>query len=141
MQKELIEKNPLLKHTIEFAQMISDYCDSLYASKKFIIANQLFKAGTSIGANCMEAQNAESKQDFVHKLKISAKEADETQYWLTVCNFSKDNPDVTFLEEKLLEIQKLLSKIISTTKNSLKYNYLIITLSNYHIKSSCLKKY
>jgi four helix bundle protein len=119
MQKELIEKNPLLKHSIEFAQMISDYSDSLYASKKFILANQLFKAGTSIGANCMEAQNAESKPDFVHKLKIAAKEADETQYWLTVCHYSKDNPDVTFLEEKLLEIQTLLSKIISTTKNSL----------------------
>jgi four helix bundle protein len=119
MQKELIEKNPLLKHTIEFAQMISDYCDSLYASKKFIIANQLFKAGTSIGANCMEAQNAESKQDFVHKLKISAKEADETEYWLLLSKEVINYPEIQNLLDELKTIQKIITKIIATTKTQL----------------------
>jgi len=76
-------------------------------------------SGTSIGANVREAQNAESKADFIHKLKISAKEADETEYWLTLCKLSENYP----LSEELLidlnSIIKVLSKIISSTKNSI----------------------
>ena len=50
--------------------------------RSILLSNQLFRSGTSIGANSFEAQNAESKADFIHKIKIAAKEADETQYWL-----------------------------------------------------------
>jgi len=85
--------------------------------KKYIIARQLLKSGTSIGANVREAQNAESKADFIHKLKISAKEADETEYWLTLCKLSKNYP---FKEELLMDLNsiiKVLSKIISSSKN------------------------
>lgn len=60
-----------------------------WKQKKFVIAKQLLKSGTSIGANSVEAQNAESKADFIHKIKIAAKEADETQYWLLLCDFAK----------------------------------------------------
>jgi len=49
------------------------------------VARQLLKAGTSIGANVREVQNAESKTDFIHKMKIAAKETDETEYWLELC--------------------------------------------------------
>jgi four helix bundle protein len=50
--------------------------------KKLVISNQLLKSGTSIGANVFEAQYAESRIDFIHKMKIAQKEANETLYWL-----------------------------------------------------------
>ena len=86
--------------------------------KRLSLDNQIFKAGTSVGANVREAQNAESKADFIHKMKISAKEADETEYWLLLCKHSQhlSTPTDDFLQ-KLKEIQLILSKIISTSKS------------------------
>lgn len=89
MNKELIEKNPILKLSFEFAILIMSYCDELQALKKFTISNQLFRSVTSIGANCFETQNSESKADFVHKIKNAAKEADETQFWPLLCDYDK----------------------------------------------------
>ncbi|HEX2683344.1 MAG TPA: four helix bundle protein [Ferruginibacter sp.] len=86
MQKELIESNPILKKAIEFSLATIEYCELLNNDKHFVLSKQLLRSATSIGANAMEAQNAESKADFIHKIKISAKEADETQYWLTLCS-------------------------------------------------------
>lgn len=118
MQKDLLDKNPVLKLTMEFSLMIIQYCDILESNKKYVLSRQLLKAGTSIGANCVEAQNAESKPDFIHKIKIAAKEADETQYWLVLCDYSKDYPDCTELINKLEEIQKILNKILKTAKTN-----------------------
>ena len=81
-----------------------------------MVARQLLKSATSIGANAMEAQNAESKADFVHKIKIAAKEADETQYWLMLCEHSPGFPDTEGLTEKLDAINKLLGSILRTSK-------------------------
>jgi len=118
MQKDLLENNPILKLSFEFSLMIIQYCETLESNKKYVLARQLLKAGTSIGANCMEAQNAESKPDFIHKIKIAAKEADETQYWLMLCDYSKDYPDCTELLGKLEEKQKVLNKILKTAKTN-----------------------
>ena len=118
MQKELLENNQILKLSFEFSLMIIQYCEALELNKKFVLSRQLLKAGTSIGANCMEAQNAESKADFIHKIKIAAKEADETQYWLMLCDYSKDYPRCTELLNKLEEIQKILNKILKTAKTN-----------------------
>ena len=118
MQKDLLDKNPVLKLTMEFSLMIIQYCDILESNKKYVLSRQLLKVGTSVGANCMEAQNAESKPDFIHKIKIAAKEADETQYWLVLCDYSKDYPDCTELINKLEEIQKILNKILKTAKTN-----------------------
>lgn len=60
---------------------------------KYEMASQLFKSGTSVGANAKEAQNAESQADFIHKFKIAAKEADETEFWLKLCIASKHYPN------------------------------------------------
>jgi four helix bundle protein len=108
--------------SFQFAILIIEFSELLEENKKFVLARQVLKAGTSIGANIREAQNAESKLDFIHKLKIAAKEADETEYWLLLCKHSKNYPDSQALRERLTEIIKLLSKIISTTKNNLKMN-------------------
>ena len=116
MKKEEIESNPILKMTFEFSLMVLDFCDVLDEMRKYTISRQLLKSGTSVGANAMEAQNAESKADFIHKIKIAAKEADETQYWLMLCSFSKKYPECDFLLLKLEEIQKVLNKILGTAK-------------------------
>ena len=84
--------------------------------RKFVIAKQLLRCGTSIGANVHEAQNAESKADFIHKFKIAAKEIEETGYWLILCNESSTYPDCGELSDKLHEIKKIVTKIISTSK-------------------------
>lgn len=80
------------------------------------MARQLFNSGTSIGANVKEAQNAESKADFIHKMKIAAKEAEETEYWLTLSKLSKNYPDCDELLDKVNSILKVLGKIISSSK-------------------------
>ena len=116
MQKELIEKNPIIKLTIEFSLMIIDFCELLDNQRKFIVSKQLLRCATSIGANAMEAQNAESKADFIHKMKLAAKEADETQYWLTLCDYSSSYPDCKNLWPKLESIQKLLNAILGSSK-------------------------
>jgi four helix bundle protein len=72
--------NLIVKLTLEFALVTIEYSELLEENKKFIVSRQLLRSGTSIGANVREAQNAESKTDFIHKMKIAAKEADETEY-------------------------------------------------------------
>ena len=81
-----------------------------------MIANQLIKSGTSIGANVREAQNAESRADIIHKMKIAAKEADETRYWLELSNSSEAYPSDEKLAGQCDDIVKVLSKIISSSK-------------------------
>ncbi len=116
MKKEEIEANAILKMTFDFSLSVIDYCDLLDTIKKDTISRQLLKSGTSIGANAMEAQNAESKADFIHKIKIAAKEADETQHWLLLCSFSSVYPECDSLLLNLESIQKVLNKILGTAK-------------------------
>ena len=125
MQKELIEKNPILKQTISFSLLVIEYCEVLDSIKKYIISKQLLRSATSIGANAMEAQNAESKADFIHKIKIAAKEADETQYWLTLCECGVNYPDSKHIYDKLLEVQKILNAILGTAKRKTPFNYFL----------------
>ncbi len=109
--------NLIVDLTFKFSLAILDYCEQLESKKKYIVARQLLKSGTSIGANTREAQNAESKADFIHKFKIAAKEADETQYWLLLCKESDHYPDPEKLLEDLQTIIKIISKIISSSKS------------------------
>jgi four helix bundle protein len=111
-----MERNIIVEKSIDFSLAIIDFCELLDSKHKYVLAKQLLKSGTSIGANIHEAQSAESRADFIHKLKISAKEATETHYWLILCNRSKHYPSNIKLVEDLLSIQKLLSSIISSAK-------------------------
>jgi len=110
--------NLIVKLSLEFALETIAYAELLEERKKYLISKQLLKSGTSIGANIREAQNAESKADFIHKMKIAAKEADETEYWLILCEMSKNYPKPDILKEKLQSIINILSKIISSAKSS-----------------------
>lgn len=112
------KENVILDLSLDFSVNVVRLCEKLNEFPKDVIAKQLIRSGTSIGANIWEAQGAESKKDFVHKLKISAKEGEETHFWLELCkrlNYVEGNE----LLEELIVIKKILSKIISTSKNSM----------------------
>jgi four helix bundle protein len=110
------KENVIIKLTFQFALDIIKYSEALQEEKKFVISNQLLKSGTSIGANIREAQNAESKADFIHKFKIAAKEIEETIYWLELCKFSNNYPKVDDLIEQVNNISRIVNKIIITSK-------------------------
>ena len=112
------KRNEILELSFEFALEIIKYCELLEAKRKYVIAQQLLKSGTSVGANIREAQNPHSRADFISKLVISAKEADETEYWLLLCEKSENYPNPENLLKSLLSIKKLLSKIISSSKRN-----------------------
>lgn len=112
-----MEKDNLIVNlTFQFALDIIIFTEQLEQNKKYNLANQLFRSGTSIGANVREAQGCESKADFIHKMKVAYKEAEETKYWLELCLKSKNylNPDK--LLDDIVSILKILGKIISSSK-------------------------
>ena len=112
---ERYKDNLILIKSFEFAKKIIEFADLLNSQKRFVLANQVLKAGTSIGANIKEAQNGESKKDFLHKMKIALKEADETEYWLFLCNDSAEYPNCENLISDLEVIIKILNKIIGSS--------------------------
>lgn len=112
------KENVIINLTFEFALKIIDFCDELEGLRKYKLSDQLFKSGTSIGANAREAQNAESKADFIHKFKISAKEVEETEYWLLLCKHSPKLPDSSQPLTDLEPIKKIITKIISSSKQT-----------------------
>lgn len=110
-------RNEILELSFEFALLIVDYSEELETLRKYVIAKQLLKSGTSIGANIHEAQSAESRADFIHKLKIAHKEVYETEYWLKLVKASNHYPNPNEkLDSLLTSINKLLNKIISSSK-------------------------
>jgi len=113
------KRNEILELSFEFAVDIIEFSELLEEHKKYIVARQLLKSGTSVGANIRESQNCESSADFVHKLKIAAKEAEETEYWLLLCERARKYPYDPGLMNKLTSIKKLLSSIISKMKTKI----------------------
>ena len=109
-------ENVVVEKSIEFSLLIVAFCEKLEKERKYIIARQLLKSGTSIGANIHEAQNAESKADFIHKIKIAAKELEETKYWLIICERSESYPYEDILKQKINELGLIVYKILSTSK-------------------------
>ena len=115
LYKSLHMESILYNKSYELTLVLIDVAEELEKKNKQYISNQLYRCCTSISANISEANHAESKRDFVHKLKISSKESQETKYWLSIIR------DKKFLEldEKIWDsldyIQRMLSKSISTT--------------------------
>ncbi len=109
--------NLILDLSFQFSLEIITFTEKLQQGKKFNLANQLFRSGTSIGANVREAQGCESKSDFIHKMKIAYKEAEETRYWLELCDQSENYLAPGKLLEDIVSILKVLGKIISSSKS------------------------
>ncbi len=113
------KENIVLEKCIEFSLIIIEFCEKLEIERKYVISNQLLKSATSIGANVHEAQNAESKIDFIHKIKIALKELEETKYWLTLCERAESYPFNSDLKTGINELGLILYKIVSTSKKNL----------------------
>ena len=102
-----IEKdNLIVRLTFQFSLDIIAFTEKLEQIRKYNLANQLFGSGTSIGANVREAQGCESRMDFIHKMKIAYKEAEETRYWLELCSKAENYPDPAKLPEDIVSIFK-----------------------------------
>lgn len=114
-----MRENIIKNLSLQFALQIIDFCDILESKRKYVVGNQLLKSGTSIGANIREAQNAESINDFLHKMKIAMKEVEERNYWLELCQLSNSYPNTESLIQKLSEIERILAKIIVSTKSKI----------------------
>ncbi|MEY3401874.1 MAG: four helix bundle protein [Anabaena sp. CRKS33] len=114
-------KKDIQERTLNFSIRIVKLCKFLRENggTGYDLSKQLIRSGTSIGANVEEAQNAESKADFIHKMSISLKEARETNYWLKILIATENN-----LESRLLpllnesnELICIIHAIIKNTKS------------------------
>jgi len=110
------QQNIILEKSLDFSVLLITFCEKLEEQRKYVIAKQLLRCGTSIGANVFEAQHAESKADFIHKMKIAVKEANETLYWLILCERSKSYPFENYIKNAVEEMIRIISKIIISSK-------------------------
>jgi len=117
-------KNEVLDLSFHFAVRIVNLCKYLQKEKQeYVLSKQLLRSGTSIGANVTEAQDAQSKKDFVSKIAISLKEAKESRYWIALLieteYLPKANSNVKSLQEELQSLISLLTSISISAKNSI----------------------
>lgn len=115
------ENNILVDKSIDFAIRMVNCSKFLQENNEFIMSKQLFRSGTSIGANIHEGIQGQSKADFISKLSIALKEASETSYWLVVLNRTDYLDDKIFvsLKNDLDEIIRILIATIKTTKKNM----------------------
>lgn len=106
----------VVEKSLDFGVQVVEFCELLDERRKFVVSKQLLRSGTSIGANVFEAQHAESRADFIHKMKIAIKEANETLYWLCICERSENYPANSSLKEMTGELIRIISKIIISSK-------------------------
>lgn len=113
-----MKENFLKPKSYSFALDSISLYKQLTEKKEFILSKQLVRSATSVGANIREANNAQSPADFIHKLSISLKECDESQYWLELLLDSEYLNKMEFenMYSKTNEIHKMLSSSILTTK-------------------------
>jgi four helix bundle protein len=110
------KQNVIQTKSFEFALKIAKLCKSLQKSSEYMASKQLFKSGTSIGANIEEALAAQSRKDFVSKMSIALKEARETRYWLRLLQESQlVEGDYSPRISEIKEIILILTSIVKTT--------------------------
>lgn len=116
--KENLIKVKSFNFALRIVKMYQYLCEQ---KKEFVLSKQILRSGTSIGANIREAEQGQSKADFIHKLSISLKEANETDYWLELLFRSNyiDDSDYISMKADVDELLKLLVSIIKTSKMNL----------------------
>jgi len=110
------QENIILEKSYAFALEIVRICKLIREQHEYDLASQLWRAGTSIGANVEEAQAAQSRADFKSKMSIAAKEARETHYWLRLTRDGKvlDLERVTALIDDIEAIKRILTSIVKS---------------------------
>ncbi len=118
----MLQENKLVELSFEFAKIIVNLVDNVKMPKSSYMLDQVARAGTSIGANIHEAQYAHSKADFIAKLEIALKEANETSYWLKLLMETGriDAVDYQNAEKICGNIRRLLIASCKTAKNKQK---------------------
>ena len=114
-----MKENIIKNKSFEFALQIVKLYKYLVAEKKeFVLSKQLLRSGTSIGAMVRESEHAESRADFIHKVSVGIKQANESEYWLELIYQSDYIQEIEFesISSDLKEILRLLISIIKTTK-------------------------
>ena len=116
----MARENPLQEKSYAFAVRIVRLSQFLHDKKReFVLSRQVLRSGTAVGALVSEAKYAQSRADFIHKLQIAIKEANETHYWLRLLKDTEylEISAYESMEKENLEILKLLTSIINSTKN------------------------
>lgn len=109
-------ENKSFQFAIRIVRLYKFLCEE---KKEYILSRQLLRAGTSIGANVTESQQAQSKPDFVSKISIALKEASETKYWIKLLGateYLSENQTKSILDD-CVEIEKILVTILKSAKN------------------------
>lgn len=105
--------------SFNFALNIVNLSKELQHSKKeFVLSKQLLRSGTAIGALIREAEHAESKPDFIHKMSIALKEANESRYWIDLLHASNyiENSTALKLTDEITQLIKLCASIVKSSK-------------------------
>jgi four helix bundle protein len=115
MMKESVLRNKSYAFALRIVKAYKFLCNE---QKEFVLSKQILRSGTAIGALVREAQYGESSPDFVHKLGIALKEANETQYWLELLKDSEFIDEKVFqsINDDCLELIKILTSSIKTCK-------------------------
>ena len=113
------KKNIVQEKSFAFALRVVKLSKFLMAEKKeFVISKQVLRSGTAIGALIREAEHAQSKADFINKMSIALKEANETDYWIELLFQSKEISEGAYhsIQPNIQELIKLLVSIVKTSK-------------------------
>ncbi len=117
--KENLVKNKSFDFSIRVIKLYKFLAED---KREYVLSKQVLRCGTAIGALIRESEFAESKKDFIHKLSIALKEANETEYWLELLNKASYIDDTAFqsIQIDVKEILKILTAIINTSKQKIK---------------------
>ena len=104
-----------MEKALSFSIEVIEFCEKLESQRKYVVANQLLGCGTSIGANVFEAQHAESKADFIHKMSHCLKELRATRRWLRLTQRGPRVMMPAIVDPWLAEAEELIKKFSSST--------------------------
>jgi four helix bundle protein len=117
-----MNENILSKKSLAFAIRIVKFVQHIQLKKEYVLSNQILRSGTSIGAHVREANFAQSKADFIHKLSGAQKEANETEYWLILLKEGNyiTNEEFISMDNDAIELLRILTSSITTAKSKIK---------------------
>src|SRR5690349_19370889 len=123
------KNNPVANKSYAFAlNIIKTYKYLIENSKEYVLSKQLLRSGTAIGALIKEAEHAQSKADFLNKMNVALKEANETEYWLMLLKDSNNlnEEQFTSIHNDCKELIRLLISIVKTSKQNIKNGHALI---------------
>ena len=119
-----MKSNKLAERTSAFAARIVNVCEAIPSErmKSGYLKDQLFRSGTSVAANYAEAEEAESREDFIHKMKIALKELAEARCWLRIVGASGYLPAdrLKLLVDESLELTRMMGASVATARSRMK---------------------